>query len=75
MIVSRSRFVWNNFPGASLADNWYEVAATHACAGERDDALRALERAAEHGWADVHQLRADHHFTSDIGAMPASSDC
>ena len=62
MIVTRSRFVWNNYPGASLADNWYEVAATHAYFGERDDALTALARAAEHGWADSHQLLADELF-------------
>ncbi len=68
MIVSRSRFLWNNYPGATLADNWYEVAATHACFGERTQALSALERAAEHGWADATQLQTDHHlalFRSD----------
>ncbi|HYW30570.1 MAG TPA: protein kinase [Gemmatimonas sp.] len=64
MIVNRSRFLWNNYPGATLADNWYEVAATEACFGERDAALNALQRAAEHGWADKHQLFADHHFAS-----------
>ncbi len=64
LIVSRSRFVWNNFPGATRSDNWYEVAATHACLGERDEALTALERAAEHGWADSNQLQADHLFAT-----------
>ena len=62
MIVSRSRFLWNNYPGATLADNWYEVAATHAYFEERSEALMSLERAAEHGWADANQLLADHHF-------------
>ncbi len=64
MIMGRSRFLWNNYPGATLADNWYEVAATHAHAGERHEALASLERAAAHGWADEHQLVADHHFAA-----------
>ena len=64
MIVSRSQFVWNNYAGASLADNWYEVAATHACFGARDQALSTLARAAAHGWADSNQLIADQHFAS-----------
>ena len=62
MVVTRSRFLWNNYPGSTLADNWYEVAATHACFGEHDEALTALARAAEHGWANNDQLAADQHF-------------
>ncbi len=62
MIVTRSRFVWNNYIGATLADNWYEVAATHACFGAHDEALATLARAAEHGWSNNDQLARDEHF-------------
>jgi tetratricopeptide (TPR) repeat protein len=64
MLVNRPRFRWINLGGCSPGENWYEVAATHACRGEDARALDALQRAAQHGWSDLHQLAQDSCFDS-----------
>jgi hypothetical protein len=52
-------FVWVNVLGCAPAVIGYEIAATHALRGDRDQALEALDTAARLGWADLHQLEHD----------------
>lgn len=62
LFASQSRFVWTWFIGGADADVLYEEAATLATLGHSDDALGALRRAADAGWADVIWLRHDPAF-------------
>jgi serine/threonine-protein kinase len=62
MFAARPRFVWAWFYGASDAEVFYELAATLATLGRPDEALAALRRAADAGWADVTYLRHDPAF-------------
>ena len=64
IFASRSRFVWTYFIGGADADVLYEEAATLATLGRSDDALGALRRAADAGWADVIWLRHDPAFNT-----------
>ena len=62
IFASRSRFIWTYFVGGADADIIYEEAATLATLDRADDALGALSRAADAGWADVIWLRHDPAF-------------
>lgn len=58
----RDRFVWGYIMGASNAETWYEIAATHAVRGEIDHCIAALRKAADFGWSDMNQLNHDPNF-------------
>jgi serine/threonine-protein kinase len=62
MFETRPRFVWTWFYGATDPEILYELAATYATLGQRDNAIDALRRAADASWADVPYLRHDPAF-------------
>jgi serine/threonine-protein kinase len=64
VLATRGRFVWTWFVGGTDAEMWYELASTLAAFGRSADALTALTRAADAGWADVTWLRHDPAFTT-----------
>ena len=66
----RTRFVWRSFIGGSDAEVLYEHAATLADSGRADDALAALRRAADAGWADLPWLHHDPAF-AELREQPA----
>jgi serine/threonine-protein kinase len=62
MQTERHRFVWGCIWGATDAETWYEVAATHALRGRQGESLSALGKAADFGWSDLNQLKHDPNF-------------
>jgi hypothetical protein len=64
MLDGHPRFVWGLAPGCSDAESWYELASAHAARGEGDQAVAALTRAAELGWADIPQIEGDPGFVA-----------
>jgi tetratricopeptide (TPR) repeat protein len=64
MLASRPRFVWAAIHGSNDAEAYYDLAATLATLARPDDALGALARAADAGWADVSWLRHDPAFAA-----------
>ena len=62
LFATRARFVWTWMHGASDAEVLYELASACAALGRADDALDALRRAADAGWADAAFLRHDPAF-------------
>lgn len=64
LYASRSRFVWTWFLGATDAEMLYELASVLATMGRADEAIGALRRAVDAGWADVTWLRHDPAFVA-----------
>ena len=62
MFTVRPRFVWTWFYGATDAEVLYELAATLATLDRAGEAVDALRRASDGGWADVTGLRHDPSF-------------
>jgi hypothetical protein len=62
LFTSRARFVWTWFHGATDAEVLAELASTLAAVGRTEEALHALRRAADAGWADIVALRHDPAF-------------
>ena len=60
----RATFIWTWFIATSDADVLYELAATHAYLGRDVEALSALRRAANAGWADLPWLHRDLAFVN-----------
>jgi hypothetical protein len=64
LFADRTRFVWTWIQGATDADVLYDLAATFATLGRTAEALEALRRATDAGWADAVSLREDPAFAA-----------
>jgi tetratricopeptide (TPR) repeat protein len=64
MLDGHGRFVWGLAPGCADAESWYELASAHATRGEVDQAVAALARAAQLGWANLPQIDGDPGFVA-----------
>jgi len=68
---TRSRFVWTYFVGGSDGESLYEIASALCAMQRKEEALGALQRAADACWADVSWMRHDPAFADlrDSGAV------